>query len=79
MKEALCPVLRNISEDVFDLAREIIPILLVWAVEQKHGFSMDPVLLSTFVVLLSKVGVAKWCGDLSAPKQEVSINYRRSV
>jgi len=63
LRRHLCPALRSVSGDAFEIARVATPILAGLRVAGKLDVDLDPWLFAGVSLLLARMGVATFCAD----------------
>ena len=63
VRNLLCPVLRRISSDAFDVAKIITPILMTLSFSHTISLPFDPTVYAAIALVITRTGVAALCGD----------------
>ena len=63
VREYLCPVLKSLSGDVFDIAKVSTPILVSLSLAGAISISLSPVLFAGVFIVVARMGVAAYCAD----------------
>jgi hypothetical protein len=61
VRKYLCPALKSVSNDAFEIAKVIIPILA--PLSQSVKIPLDPLLFATIAIVIAKVSIAGLCAD----------------
>jgi hypothetical protein len=64
VRKLICPVLRCISSDVFDVAKITTPILLSLSLSHAITLALQPSLFAAIAVVITRIGVTGLCGDI---------------
>lgn len=64
----LCPALRSVSDDAFEIAKVITPILLSLAIVGTISLPLAPTLFASIAIFISKMGIAAFCVDYPSTK-----------
>jgi hypothetical protein len=65
-RKLLCPVLKSISTDAFDIAKIATPILLSLSLSHTITLPLLPTAYAAVAVLIARMGVAEWCENYKA-------------
>jgi len=70
-RSMLCPALQSVSNDTFDLAKVIVPMLFTLKVTGKLPLDVDvrTVEVAGVTLVMSRAGVANFCADVPLKKE----------
>lgn len=63
IKKYLCPALQSVSNDVYEIAKAITPILVTLSFAGPIQVSLEPMLFAMIALIISRMGVAGLCVD----------------
>ncbi len=63
VKAYLCPALKSGTNDVYDIAKTITPILVPMILAGTIAIPLNPVLFAASAVVIARMGVASFCSD----------------
>lgn len=66
----LCAGLKAATDDIFDIAKVIVPILLSLDIAGEITVPTDPILHAVFVVVIARMGVASLCAETPTKKDD---------
>ena len=61
VKQALCPYLQPISGEVSDIAKAVTAAMIPLQVAGQLNIRLEPLLFAMVAVILTKIGIAKYC------------------
>ena len=70
IRKRICAALGTVTQDMFDLSKILIPVLIPLSLAQKIPLSPNPLVLGTVILLISKMGIAAFCADVQDQKTE---------
>ena len=70
IRKRICAALGTVTQDMFDLSKILIPILIPLSLAQKIPLSPNPLVLGTVILLISKMGIAAFCADVKNQETE---------
>ena len=65
IKKYLCPVMKSLSGDLFEITKVGIPILVSLSLAGAISISLNPVLFAGVFIVIARMGVAAYCADCS--------------
>jgi len=63
VRRYLCPALKSVSGDAFEIARIVTPLLAGLRVSGRLSIDLDPWLFAGVSLLIARMGVATFCAD----------------
>jgi hypothetical protein len=63
IRERICPVLTKGSNDFFDIAKNITPVLLGASIVGSLPFTLTPLVVALAALLIARVGIHGFCKD----------------
>jgi hypothetical protein len=70
IRKRICAALGTVTQDMFDLSKILIPVLIPLSLAQKIPLSPNPLVLGAVILLISKMGIAAFCADVQDQKTE---------
>lgn len=70
IRKYLCPVLKSVSDDAFEIAKLITPILLSLSLAGTVAIPLSPILFANLAIVISKTGIAALCVGYNDKKQK---------
>ncbi|MBR8836925.1 MAG: hypothetical protein DSM106950_23700 [Stigonema ocellatum SAG 48.90 = DSM 106950] len=69
IKEYICPGLKSLTNDTFNIANTIIPVLVGAILSGTLMIPLDPMLFGWITVAIAKAGTASLCNDYDSEKK----------
>lgn len=63
VKLRLCPALKNVEDDPFQIARAITPVLVSLSRTKLIAIDLDANLFATLAIMVASTGIANFCAD----------------
>lgn len=65
----LCPALESASDDAFEIAKIITPVLVTLVLAGNLSIPLEPVLFATISIVIARMGIASLCVDFEKEKE----------
>jgi hypothetical protein len=62
-RQYICAALRSVSDDAFEIAKVITPVLVPLALTGTIPIPPDPMIVAAIAVAVARVGTSTFCGD----------------
>ncbi len=69
VRRYLCPALRSASDDAFDIAKVLTPLLGSLSLAGVVALSLDPLIFAALSLLIARMGVASLCAEKEDPER----------
>lgn len=63
LQKYICPALKRASNDSFDIAKALIPVLVALSLAGTIVISLNPVFVALLSLMIARMGVSSICGD----------------
>jgi hypothetical protein len=61
VKHRICPALQKITDDVFEITKVIVPILVPLSIAGTIAIPLNPVFFASIAIVLCRCGIASYC------------------
>lgn len=63
IKPYICPVLKSLTNDVCDIGKTLVPVLVPLALAGTISIPLDPIFFGILALMITKAGISTICPD----------------